>query len=105
MVDHFENWYPCIKKDIEFADEAILLGYERYTGNWMGSTCGWLMIRETMPMLIKGVPKIMPGLGNFFVAGQWVEPGGSSPLAVASGKNTVQLVCMQDGKKFIVISP
>jgi phytoene dehydrogenase-like protein len=52
-------------------------------------------------MLIKGVPKTLPGLGNFYMAGQWVEPGGSVPLAAASGKNAIQLICAQDGKKFM----
>jgi phytoene dehydrogenase-like protein len=105
LVDHLERWHPGIKKDIEFVDEATPLSYERYTGNWLGSTCGWLMTRETMPMLIKGIPKTLPGLGNFYMAGQWVEPGGSVPLAAASGKSAVQLICAQDGKKFVATKP
>ncbi len=83
-------------------DEATPLSYERYTGNWLGSTCGWLMTRETMPMLIMGIRKTLPRLDNFYMAGQWVEPGGSVPLAAASGKSAVQLICAQDGKKFRV---
>lgn len=105
IVEHLDQWHPGIKKDIEFVDEATPLSYERYTGNWLGSTCGWLMTKETMPMLIKGVPKTLPRLGNFFMAGQWVEPGGSVPLAAASGKSAVQLVCAQDGKKFLATKP
>ena len=86
-------------------DEATPLSYERYTGNWLGSTCGWLMTKETMPMLIKGIPKTLPGLGNFYLAGQWVEPGGSVPLAAASGRNVIQMLCAKDGKKFLKIKP
>lgn len=100
IVDHLERWHPGIKKDIEVVDEATPLSYERYTGNWLGSTCGWLLTKETMPMLIQGVPKSLPGLANFYMAGQWVEPGGSVPLAAASGRNVVQLLCAQDGKPF-----
>jgi phytoene dehydrogenase-like protein len=100
IVDHLESWHPGIKKDIEFVDEATPLSYERYTGNWLGSTCGWLMTKETMPMLIKGVPKTLPRLGHFYMAGQWVEPGGSVPLAAASGRNVIQLICHAEGKKF-----
>jgi phytoene dehydrogenase-like protein len=100
IVDHLEGWFPGIKKDIEFVDEATPLSYERYTGNWLGSTCGWLMTTKTMPMLIKGVPKTLHGLGHFYMAGQWVEPGGSLPLAAASGRNVVQLICHEDGKTF-----
>ncbi len=100
IVDHLESWQPGIKKDIEFVDEATPLSYERYTGNWLGSTCGWLLTTKTMPMLIKGVPKTLPRLGNFYMAGQWVEPGGSIPLAAASGRSVVQLICHEDGRKF-----
>lgn len=101
IVDHLEGWHPGIKKDIEFVDEATPLSYERYTGNWLGSTCGWLMTTKTMSMLIKGVPKTLPGLGHFYMAGQWVEPGGSVPLAAASGRNVIQLICHEDGRKFV----
>jgi phytoene dehydrogenase-like protein len=99
-VQFLEKRYPEIRQRIEFVDEATPLSYERYTGNWMGSTCGFLMTRKTMPMLIKGVPKQLPGLGNFYMAGQWVEPGGSVPLAAASGRNVIQLICHQDHGSF-----
>ncbi len=100
VIDLLEKWHPKIQQDIEVVDEATPLSYERYTGNWMGSTCGFLLTRETMPMLIKGVSKTLPGLRNFYLAGQWVEPGGSVPLSAASGRNAVYLICAQDGKAF-----
>lgn len=100
LLDLLERWYPGIRDDVEFVDEATPLSYERYTGNWMGSTCGWLLTPETMPMLIQGVKKTLPGLANFYLAGQWVEPGGSVTLAAASGKNVMQLICHADGKPF-----
>jgi len=56
---------------------------------------------ETMPMLINGVSKTLPRLHHFYMAGQSVEPGGSVPLAAASGKNVIQLICAADGKPFI----
>jgi len=94
------EWYPEIQNQIEFTDEATPLSYERYTGNWMGATCGWLLTRQTMPMMILGVPKTLPGLRNFYLAGQWVEPGGTVTLAAASGKNAIQMICTGDGKIF-----
>lgn len=102
---HLEKWYPGINADVEVVDEATPLSYERYTGNWMGSTCGWLMTKETMPMLIKGLPKNLPGLKNFLMAGQWVEPGGSVPLAAASGKNAIQWICSLHQKEFTTALP
>ncbi|HAD06751.1 MAG TPA: NAD(P)/FAD-dependent oxidoreductase [Anaerolineaceae bacterium] len=101
--DYLEEWYPGLHQQVEVVDEATPLSYERYTGNWMGSTCGWLLTKETMPMLIKGIPKTLPKLKNFFMAGQWVEPGGSVPLAAASGKNAIQTICSLDQKEFVVL--
>ncbi|PWH15888.1 MAG: NAD(P)/FAD-dependent oxidoreductase [Anaerolineae bacterium] len=102
ILSHYlETWYPGIDSDVEVIDEATPLSYERYTGNWQGSTCGFLLTKETMPMLINGVPKTLPGLKNFYLAGQWVEPGGSLPLSAASGKNVIQIICASDGKPFI----
>jgi phytoene dehydrogenase-like protein len=95
-----EKWHPGINAGIEVVDEATPISYERYTGNWKGSTCGWLLCKETMPMMINGVPKTLPGLGNFYMAGQWVEPGGTVSMAAASGRNVIQMLCAADGKEF-----
>jgi phytoene dehydrogenase-like protein len=100
IIDHLEKIYPGIREDIEFTDEATPLSYERYTGNWMGATCGWLLAKQTIPMMILGVSKTLPGLKNFYMAGHWVEPGGTVTLAAASGRNAIQLICTRDGKQF-----
>jgi phytoene dehydrogenase-like protein len=105
IIDHMEKWYPDIRADIEFVDEATPLSYERYTGNWMGATTGWLLTMATTPMMILGVPKTLPGLENFYMAGQWVEPGGTVSMAAASGKNVIQTICARDGKTFTASRP
>ncbi|GAB4553176.1 MAG: FAD-dependent oxidoreductase [Anaerolineae bacterium] len=100
LLDFMEAKFPHLHTDVEFCDEATPLSYERYTNNWNGSTCGWLLTKETMPMMIMGVPKTLPGLRNFYMAGQWVEPGGSVPIAAASGRNVIQLICHAEKKPF-----
>jgi phytoene dehydrogenase-like protein len=105
IIDRLENWYPGIRADIEFIDEATPLSYERYTGNWMGATCGWLLAKETMPMMILGVPKTLPGLKDFYMAGHWVEPGGTVTLAAASGRTVMQSICHADGINFRAYAP
>ncbi|MCU0485349.1 MAG: NAD(P)/FAD-dependent oxidoreductase [Anaerolineales bacterium] len=92
IIARLEAWYPGITADIEVKDEATPLSYERYTGNWMGATCGWLLSRQTLPLMIRGVPKTLPGLRNFYLAGQWVEPGGTVTLAAASGRQAIQMI-------------
>jgi phytoene dehydrogenase-like protein len=104
VIDFLEKVYPGIRKDIEFVDEATPLSYERYTGNWMGATTGWLLTKQTVPMMIAGISKTLPGLDRFYLAGHWVEPGGTVSLAAASGKNAIQLICSDLGKPFTTSS-
>lgn len=59
-----------------------------------------LLTRETLPMMLMGVPRTLPGLKDFYMAGQWVEPGGSVPLVAASGRSAIQMICHADGKNF-----
>ncbi|BAZ10039.1 carotene isomerase [Calothrix sp. NIES-4071] len=103
LIDQLEQFYPGIKADIEFMDVATPLSYERYTGNWQGASCGWLLGKETMSMMIAGMEKTLPGLDNFYMIGQWVEPGGSVPIVAMSGRNIIQQICYEDEKKFIVL--
>jgi len=103
--DFLEERYPGITADVEVKDVATPMSYERYTGNWLGSTCGWLLTKDTMRMMIQGLPKTLPKLGNFYLAGQWVEPGGSVPVVAMSGRNAIQLICHQDGREFTTQTP
>jgi phytoene dehydrogenase-like protein len=105
ILEQLERWYPAIRSDIEFVDEATPLSYERYTGNWRGATTGWLLTKETAPMMMFGVSKTLPGLKDFYMAGQWVEPGGTVSMAAASGKNVIQTICARDGKRFEATLP
>jgi phytoene dehydrogenase-like protein len=105
LIDRLDEIYPDIKADIEFADVATPLSYERYTGNWQGSSCGWLLTRQTMFKMIKGMRKTLPGLSNFYMIGQWVEPGGSVPVVAMSGRNIIQQICHEDGKAFSTCLP
>ena len=105
LIDLLDHIYPGLKQDIEFTDVATPLSYERYTGNWQGSSTGWLLTKRTIPMMIKGMRKTLPGLGNFYLIGQWVEPGGSVPVVAMSGKNIIQQICYEDRKAFTCLAP
>lgn len=100
VINYLESLYPGISEKIEVRDVATPMSYERYTGNWLGSTCGWLLTKDTMRLMIQGLPKTVPTLENFYMAGQWVEPGGSVPVVAMSGRNAVQLMCAADNRPF-----
>lgn len=105
VSEFLEKIYPGINDDIEVKDVATPMSYERYTGNWLGSTCGWLLTKDTMRMMIQGLSKTLPGLNNFYMAGQWVEPGGSVPVVAMSGRNAIQLICHEEGRTFEAAVP
>lgn len=88
-----------IKNNIEMTDVATPATYIRYTGNWNGSIQGW-----ANENIFKANPfkKELPGLKNFFMIGQWVEPGGGVPNVFKSGRDLTQIICKKDRKKFIV---
>lgn len=105
VIGFLERIYPGLGNQVEVCDVATPLSYERYTGNWLGSTCGWLLTKQTMRMMIAGMANTLPRLGHFYQCGQWVEPGGTVPMAAISGRNVVQLLCYADGKPFLTSTP
>lgn len=98
VIDQLERRYPGITSQIEVVDVATPLTYERYTGNWQGSMEGWLITTETMG---KPMSKTLPGLENFYMVGQWVEPGGGLPPAATSGRGIIATICKESGKRFV----
>jgi len=100
LIDFMQQRYPGFREQVEVIDVATPLSFERYTGNWRGSVCGWLLSKETMRLLLRGIPKTLPGLDGLYMAGQWVEPGGMVPMAAASGRNVIQMICARDGIPF-----
>jgi phytoene dehydrogenase-like protein len=89
-----------IKENIEMIDIATPATYIRYTGNWRGSIQGW-----ANENIFKSNPfkKQLPGLSNFYLTGQWVEPGGGVPTAFKSGRDLAQIICKKDKKRFETI--
>jgi phytoene dehydrogenase-like protein len=97
IIAALDTRFPGLASRVEVSDVATPLTFERYTGNWRGSFQGWLITKRTIMMRMG---KTLPGLKNFYMAGQWVEPGGSLPTALMSGRNTIQVVCAADRRSF-----
>jgi phytoene dehydrogenase-like protein len=98
VLDELERRFPGIKNKVEAQDVATPATFERYTGNWQGTYEGWQISSRTMTLRIE---KTLPGLDNFWMAGQWVMPGGGLPPAVLAGRQVVQIICHRDGRKFV----
>ncbi|MFH7244969.1 MAG: phytoene desaturase family protein [Spirulina sp.] len=100
VLEWLNQRYPGLSSDIEVMQVRTPLSHERTTRNWQGSSCGWLLTKDTLPMMVQGIPKRLPGLKNFAMIGHWTEPGGSIPIAAMSGRNLVYELCHEDSKPF-----
>ena len=57
---------------------AMVSAHNRYTGNWRGSFEGWMISMDAWDLRMK---KTLFGLSDFYMVGQWVEPGCGLPPA------------------------
>jgi len=90
FIEQLDRELGGIKENLEMVDVSTPATVIRYTGNWKGSFEGWMVTKETG---FDSMPKDLPGLADFYMAGQWVEPGGGVPAVFFSGRNLVQLIC------------
>ena len=102
VLAQLECYLPGITSQVEVTDVATPYTFWRYTRNYRGAFEGWLLAPETMGT---SVEKTLPGLSNFYMAGQWVEPGGGIPSALFSGRNLMNKLCRKDGKEFSASMP
>jgi phytoene dehydrogenase-like protein len=100
VVTLLDQRFPGISEQVEMVDVATPLTWERYTGNWKGSFEGWLITPQNASNVMRPMRQTLPGLQNFYMCGQWVEPGGGLPTGVTSGRRLVQALCKEDGAAF-----
>jgi len=99
VIAGLEERFSGIAEQVEMQDVATPMTWVRYTGNWRGSYEGWMFGAYDT------ISKTLPGLENFYMAGQWVNAGGGMCTAVMSGNHTIQLICNKDSKPFIKTKP
>ncbi|MFW9997621.1 MAG: phytoene desaturase family protein [Candidatus Odinarchaeota archaeon] len=100
VLEQLENIYQGITAAVEITDVATPHTYWRYTRNRGGSIMGWDPTPET---IFASTEKNLPGLDNFYIAGQWSMSVGGVQPAIYSGKHVIQLICHEDKKKFRTI--
>ena len=88
---------PALREGVPMTDVATPLTYWRGARAWRGAYEGW---QPTARAFLGHVDKELPGLHDFFMAGQWVEPGGGVPAALMSGRQVVQIMCERTGRPF-----
>ena len=95
---YLEKEYPGISKFIEVIDVATPKTDVRYTGVKDGAYEGFMPSKDNM---MKSLKMQLPNLQNFYMAGQWLFPGGGLPPSAQTGKWTIQLICKKEKLEFI----
>jgi phytoene dehydrogenase-like protein len=99
--------FPGLAAKVEMVDVATPLTFERYTGNWQGSSQGWIPTPQAFALQERSLQegnwpasRSVPGLEHFYMAGQWLEPFGGLPVAALTARSLIATLCRRDGKPF-----
>lgn len=92
-----EKEFPGISPFIEVIDVATPKTDVKYTGVKDGAYEGFMPSKENM---MKSLKMELPKLRNFYMAGQWLTPGGGIPPSAQTGKWAVQLICKKEKLPF-----
>ena len=101
VLERLNDVWPGIRDQVEMTNVATPYTWWRYTRNRRGSFEGFAVTDKIFTTQVK---RTLPGLDNFFMAGQWVVPGGGVIPTLVSGKHAAMLMCRRDGKTFRVVS-
>jgi phytoene dehydrogenase-like protein len=93
--------FPGLRQKIEVVDVATPMTTEHFTGNGHGYHAP---ISAMALALFTGrrLSKTLPGLGHFYMVGQWAGVGGV-PVVAAMGRDVVRDICRRDGRHFTAI--
>ncbi|MBN2777085.1 MAG: NAD(P)/FAD-dependent oxidoreductase [Bacteroidales bacterium] len=97
-ISCLETVYPGISAFVDVVDVATPKTDVRFTGVKNGAYEGFMPTKENM---MKTLDMTLPKLQHFYMAGQWLFPGGGLPPSAQTGKWVVQLICKKEKTKFI----
>jgi len=102
VIQRLDKRFPGLAAQVEMRDVATPVTFHRYTGNRQGSFEGWLSTSEVNNTHFS---KTLPGLADFYLAGQWVQAGGGLPSGAMTGRHVAQFLCKRDKKDFTTSKP
>lgn len=91
--------FPALRESVREIDVATPLTYWSMARSWRGAYEGYMPNADS---LFSHVSKKLQGISGFYMAGQWVEPGGGVPTSVLSGRQAVELLCADEKQPFVV---
>ncbi|MFX0086542.1 MAG: phytoene desaturase family protein, partial [Candidatus Hodarchaeota archaeon] len=99
VIENMEKAFSEIRTYVDMIDVATPATFHRYTGNWKGSIQGWDNENIFSRKFIK---KELPNLKNFYMTGQWVQPGGGVPAVFLNGRDLAKILCKKESQKFLI---
>jgi phytoene dehydrogenase-like protein len=97
VIAAFDSRFPKGRGRVQVVDVATPATVVRYTGNWKGSMEGWLYTPATG---IRLLPCVLPGLGSFYMVGQWIAPGGGLPAGLMTGRAVSKRIARDAGVRW-----
>jgi phytoene desaturase len=92
VLERIEIDFPGLRNHIEASNVATPSTVWKFTRNHKGSPKGFILNSDNIS---KSISRKVPGLENFYMAGQWLMPGGGVPRALASGRHAAQILCRE----------
>jgi phytoene dehydrogenase-like protein len=89
-----------VMQAVEIVDVATPATFHRYTNNWKGSVQGWFP--DSGLLSSSPIDNHLPGLSNFYYCSHWSVPGGGLPVAIKTGRDLAQVICLKYKKPFII---
>jgi phytoene desaturase len=98
VLAQLEPFFSGFRAAVRMVDVATPLTFWNKTRAWRGAYEGWMPSATSM---LGHMSKTLSGLHRFYMAGQWVEPGGGVPTAVMSGRQAVELLSHELDRPFV----
>jgi len=98
VIESLEYRFGDIAACVEACDVATPATFMRFTNIYKGSYQGWAPAPGVVARLMR---KTLPGLSNFYMAGQWMWPGGGLTGVIRVSRDVAYSICKNDGKKFL----
>ncbi len=100
VVEELEKYFPEAGGKVEVTDVVTPITFNRYTGVWKGAYMSWISTPKSGNIII---PKQLPGLKDFYMAGLWTQGSAGLPGAAVTGRNAVQIMCDAAKKEFVEV--
>lgn len=99
VIGLLERRFPGLRHQVEVVDVATPMTTLRFTGNGHGFR---MPMARMMLTLLTGrrLSQTLPGLGNFYMVGQWAGVPGV-PVVAAMGRDVARAICRRDGRPFL----